>query len=169
MVFSMKGFLDMIRSRRSIRRYGKGKIDRTDLEDIVDCGRLAATARNEQPWTFVVVTGKDRLKRIADATSHGKFIKDGSACILVCARDCDYYLEDCCAASQNLLLAAHAKGLGACWVAGHGKDYAKDIKKLAGIPDEIHLVSLIPIGIKEGDAPGTRKLGLEDVISWESY
>ena len=117
--------IQALRERRSVRAYDERKtVPRDMIETIVDCGRLAATARNEQPWEFLSITDAAMRKRIADITQHGKHIANAPVCIAVFCADSKYYLEDGCAATQNLLVAAWALGLGTCWVAGDKKEYA---------------------------------------------
>ena len=113
--------IEVLKTRRSVRAYKGEPVPRKVIEDIVDCGRLAATAVNIQPWEFVVVTDARMLRRIATATDYGKFIADAPMCVLVLCRDTKYYLEDGSAAAENILLASRAHGLGSCWVAGDKK------------------------------------------------
>ena len=110
--------IEALRTRRCVRAFRREAVDRETLEEVVDCGRLAPTALNVQPWEFVVVTDKTMLQRIAQATDHGRFIADAGACIVVLSKATKYYLEDGSAATENILLACHARGLGACWVEG---------------------------------------------------
>src|SRR5271157_38226 len=112
--------ISALKTRRSVRAYTGEPVTREVLIDLVDCGRLAATAINIQPWEFVVVTAPPMLRAIAAATDFGKFIAQAAACIVVLCRDTKYYLEDGCNASQNILVAAHAHGLGSCWIARAG-------------------------------------------------
>ncbi len=97
---------EALKTRRSVRAYTGEPVSREVIEDIVDCGRLAATAVNIQPWEFVVVTAPPMLRAIAAATDFGRFIAQAAACIVVLCRDTKYYLEDGCNASQNILVAA---------------------------------------------------------------
>ncbi|HPD19287.1 MAG TPA: nitroreductase family protein, partial [Candidatus Goldiibacteriota bacterium] len=87
---------EAIKGRRSIRKYKKNEvIDKKILEEIVDAGKYAASARAEYPWKFVVITLKDRLKQLAEIIgSNGRFIADASAAIVVICKDTKYYLED---------------------------------------------------------------------------
>jgi nitroreductase len=138
-----------IKTRRSVRSYKPAEIERCVIEDIVDCGRLAATAINIQPWQFIAVTDKTRLKELANLTDYGKFIADSSCCIAVFCEKVKYYLEDGSAATQNILLAARAHGLGACWIAGDKKQYCPQVRKLLKLPEKYTLISLISIGQPE--------------------
>ena len=163
----MMDAIECIKTRRSVRSYRPGAVDRAVIEDIVDCGRLAATAINIQPWLFVAVTDEETRRKIASITDHGKFIADASCCIAVfCARDIKYYLEDGSAATQNILLAARAHGLASCWVAGDKKTYCEDIRVLLNAPESHTLISLIAIGHPE-TVPAPAKKTLQDVLRWE--
>jgi nitroreductase len=160
--------IEMLKTRRSVRAYTGAPVPREILEDVIDCGRLAATAVNVQPWEFVVVTGRELLRRIAQTTDHGKFISDAPVCVVVLCEDTKYYLEDGSAATENILLAARAHGLGSCWVAGDKKPYASDICHLVGAPRGYKLVSLIPIGYP-AESPEKSKRPLSDVLHWDKY
>jgi nitroreductase len=160
--------IEVLKTRRSVRAYRGDPVPKKIIEDIVDCGRLAATAVNIQPWEFVVVTEPEMLKRIADTTDHGKFIVQAPACVVVLCDDTKYYLEDGSAATENILLAARAHGLGSCWVAGDKKPYVSDICRLVGAPRGYKLVSLIPIGYP-AETPEQTKRPLANVLHWEKY
>jgi nitroreductase len=160
--------IEVLKTRRSIRTFKGEWVPRKVIEDIVDCGRLAATANNLQPWEFVVVTDPGMLRRIAATTDFGKFIADAQVCVLVLCRDTKYYLEDGSAATENILLAARAHGLGSCWVAGDKKPHAAEICRMVEAPQAYKLVSLIPIGYS-AEKPEKSKRPLLDVLHWEKY
>jgi len=160
--------IEVLKTRRSVRAYTRAPVPRKIIEDIVDCGRLAPTANNVQPWEFVVVTDPERLRRIAVITDYGKFIADAPVCVAVLSRDTKYYLEDGSAATENILLAARAHGLGSCWVAGDKKPYVTEICRLVGAPRGYKLISLIPIGYP-AESPEKTKRPLSDVLHWEKY
>jgi len=160
--------IEMLKTRRSVRAYKDAPVPREIIEDIIDCGRLAATAINIQPWEFVVVTEPEMRRRIAETTDYGKFISDAPVCVVVLCQDTKYYLEDGSAATENILLAARAHGLGSCWVAGDKKPYASDICRLLRAPRGYNLVSLIPLGYP-AESPEKTKRSLSDVLHWEKY
>lgn len=160
--------LEAIKTRRSVRSYKDDPVPREMLAEIVDCGRLAATARNEQPWEFVVVTEAAMRKAVAEKTEFGEFIAESPACIAVLCKESKYYLEDGSAAIQNILVAARALGLGSCWVAGDKKPYAPEIVKMLGAPDSLKLVGLVALGYpKNIGAPSKRDR--DEVLHWERY
>jgi len=160
--------IEVLKTRRSVRAFERGPLPRKTIEDIIDCGRLAATAVNIQPWEFVVVTVPETLRSLAETTDYGGFIADAPACVVVLCRGTKYYLEDGSAATENILLAARAHGLGSCWVAGDKKPYAAEICRLLGAPPGYKLVSLIPIGYP-AESPEIAKRPLSDVLHWERY
>lgn len=160
--------ISALKTRRSVRAYTGEPISRETLADIIDCGRLAASAVNHQPWEFVVVTDPGQLRAIADITEYGKFIAQAAACVVVLCRDSKYYLEDGCNASQNILVAAHAHGLGGCWVAGDKKPYAGTLRALVGAPEGFKLVSLLALG-HPAEKPEKAKRPLSEVLHWEKF
>ncbi|HOD49351.1 MAG TPA: nitroreductase family protein [Candidatus Hydrogenedentes bacterium] len=160
--------IEALKSRRSVRSFKPDPVRREVIENIVDCARLAATARNEQPWEFVVVTNAGMRKHIADTTDFGKFIATAPVCIAVICEGSKYYLEDGSAATQNILVAARAHGLGACWVAGDKKPYADTIRAMLGAPEGYKLVSLVALG-HPGEYPSPAKRELNEVLHWETF
>jgi len=163
--------IDLIKRRRSVREFLDKPVSRQALERIVDSARFAPTARNVQPWEFVVVTDKVMLERIGQICEHGKFISRSAACILVFSQDTKYYLEDCCAATQNAMLAAAALGIGSCWVAGDKKPYAAMFNELCRVPSHCKLVSLIALGYPSSKTAfrETAKRPLTEVLHWEEF
>ncbi|HIE52906.1 MAG TPA: nitroreductase family protein [Armatimonadetes bacterium] len=160
--------LEALKTRRSVRVYKEEPVAREILEDLVDCARLAPTARNEQPWEFVLITEEEMRRKIANLTDFGKHIAHAPVCIAVLCRPTKYYLEDGSAATENILLAAWAHGLGTCWVAGDKKPYASEVVRLLGAPRDYKLVSLIALGYP-AEQPFTPKRPLEEVLHWERY
>ena len=161
--------LTAIGARRSVRKFLKKPVPAKVLEKIVDAARLAPTARNEQPWEFVVITDRDRLRQVGELTDHGRFIVDAGACIAVYCRATKYYLEDGCAATENILIAATALGVQSCWVAGDKKPYGAAISALLGVPAECNLVSLLALGYADGEVKGYPKRDLSTVLHWEKF
>jgi nitroreductase len=160
--------IECLKTRRSIRAYEGKAIPREIVEDIVDCGRLAATAINVQPWVFVAVEQEPLRKQIAAIADYGKFIAEAPVCIAVFCRTVKYFVEDGSAATQNILNAARAHGLGSCWVAGHQKDYAERIRALLGVPDDHALVSLVALG-HAAEERHPEKRPLTEVLRWNRF
>ena len=140
----------IIKCRHSVRKFKPTPVEESIIRDALECARHAPTARNEQPWLFGVVKDKETLAKIADLTEHGKFIAGAAVCFAIFGeKDAQYYLEDCCAATENLIIALQAYGIGSCWVAGAQKPYAGPVRELLGVPDRYTLISLVPAGYPE--------------------
>ena len=160
--------IECLKTRRSVREYLDTPVPKEIIEDIVDCGRLAASAINIQPWVFIAVTDPAVRKKIADICDHGKFIEQSPVCIVVFCLDGKYYLEDGSAATQNILNAARAHGLGSCWVAGDKKPYCPTVREILGLPEDYKLISLISIG-HSAETKNPVKKPLSEVMHWERY
>lgn len=161
--------LDAIARRVSCRTFQDRSIPRQVLEKLVDAGRRAPTARNVQPVEFVVLTNRDRLADIAAQTDYGRFIANAPACIVVFSKETKYFLEDGSAAVENILIAATALGLGACWVAGDKKVHAETIRKKLNAPDHYKLIALLPVGYPDKSREPHEKRPLNQVLHWEEF
>lgn len=164
----MNSTIDLLRNRRSIRSYTQQSVPRGTIEEIIDCARMAPTAMNEQPWDFVVITDKMALATIPPMLGHGEFIANAAFAVLVLAQDTMYGLEDCCAATENLLLAGTAHGLGACWVAGSKQAYAPKVAAAFGAPADRHLVAIVSFGYP-AESPQVDKKSLGEVLHWDRF
>jgi nitroreductase len=161
--------IEALKTRRSIRVYEEKPVPRELIEEIIDTARLAPSSNNIQPWEFIVVTDGETRRKIADLTDYGKFIARAGACVVVFAKGVKRYMEDGSAATENILVAAHALGLGTCWVAGHKKAYAEPIRDMLGVPEELKLVALISLGYPVEKAKPHDKRDLSQVLHWEKF
>jgi nitroreductase len=158
--------LEAIRKRRSIRRYTKDAVPKSDLEIIVDAGRLAATGNNRQPWDFVVVTDRGKIEQFKVS---GAWIEEARAVIVVVMDPVSrWWVEDGAAAIENMLLASTALGYGACWVEGDALPREEQFKNLLGVPNEKRVMALVPIGVA-AETPTPEKKSLETVLHWDKY
>jgi nitroreductase len=162
---------EAIKRRRSVREFKADGLSRELLEQIIDAGRFAATARNVQPWVFIAVTEKELLKRLAALADNGRFMAGAGAVVAVFCEDTKYFLEDGCAATQNIMLAACALGIGSCWVAGDKKPYCAEVSAMLGLPGQFRLVSLIALGYPKGSGAfkAAEKKPLKEVLRWEKF
>lgn len=161
--------MEAITGRRSVRSFDAAPVPRATIERIVDAGRLAPTARNVQPWHFVAVTAAETRRALAALAATGPFIAEAPLCVAVFCEETKYWLEDGCAATENIILAARAHGLGHCWVAGDKKPYAAAVAELLRAPEGRRLVALIAIGrAKSAPAPVPKK-PLAEVLHWERF
>lgn len=162
--------LSAIKGRISVRKFLDEKIKTEVLEDIVDCGRLAPSGHNRQAWVFLVITDEVMKEKISIETRYGKFIKDAPACIAVfCSEEATTPLEDACAATENMILAAGSYGLGTCWVNAYKKEHSENIKTLLKCPVNMELMTLLALGHPEEIPPRRTKKALLEVIKWQSF
>ncbi len=161
--------LEILKTRRSVRQYLDEQISKDVLEKIVDAARFSPTARNVQPWEFIVITQALTLKELGDLAENARFLAQAKACIAVFCADTKYYLEDGCAATCNILLAATSLGIGSCWVAGDKKPYCAEVAELLNVPAAYRLVSLVALGYPKSKESFhvAQKRGLKEVIHWE--
>ncbi|PLX19344.1 MAG: nitroreductase family protein [Marinilabiliales bacterium] len=144
--------LDGIFTRRSIRKYTKEEISNEHIEVILKAGMYAPSASNQQPWHFIVISDRKLLDTIKDVHPYAKMLVEAQLAILVCGDinlelSKDYWVVDCSASTQNMLLAAHGLGLGAVWLGIHPRVERKnEIRKIFNLPENIQPASLISIG-----------------------
>lgn len=144
--------LTAILTRRSIRKYINKPIEEPLVEMLLKSAQYAPTARNLQPWHFIVFREKENLIQLASIHPHGKMLVEAGLAILVCGNKHideteSYLIQNCSAATQNILLAAHALGLGAVWLGVHPRpDRMKGIIDFLSLPEHIVPISLISIG-----------------------
>lgn len=144
-----------IKTRRSIRKYTHESISDEHIIEIIRCGMYAPSAGNEQPWHFLIIKNKEALKQIEQVHEHAKMMKEAYAGILVCfdpslERHHNMAIQDCAAATQNVLLAIHNLGYGGCWLGVYPREHRmKGIRKLLNIPDSIIPFSLIALGVSD--------------------
>lgn len=144
--------LEGIFKRRSIRKYTGQPVGKDVVDDLLKAGMYAPSACNKRPWHFVVISDQKIFDEIIAIHPHARMQKGADCAILVCAdeiqaHDKGYWPVDCGAATQNILLAALAKGLGACWIGIYPRaERVAGVKRLLNLPEHIHAYSLISLG-----------------------
>lgn len=141
---------DIIFKRRSIRRFAPGPVPAGALRTLLGAGMSAPSSRDRQPWEFVLVTGRALLDRLAEAHPHGKMLFEATAAIAVCGRpdiSPDFWIQDCSAATENILVAAAGLGLGSVWLGCHPREErVAAVREILGIPGSVGVLSLIALG-----------------------
>jgi len=161
--------VEVMKSRASVRRYENRPVPREVLEEIVDCGRLAPSGGNQQAWVFVVVTDPDLRRQIAGFAAHGKFVAEAPACVAVfCGKGALCEVEDACAATENMIIAAWAHGIGSCWINSHRKAHSAAVEELLRCPETHELVTMFALGYPADDRRRPKKT-LEEVLRWETF
>jgi len=161
--------LGFFKARRSVRAFTDQTVSDEDIALMLRAAAEAPTARNIQPWEFVVIREKERLKTLTGLVSpNGALLGGADAGVVIICKDTKYYLEDGCAAITQALLAAAALGLGACWIAGDKKDYAGRVLEFCKAPDGYRLVGLIAVG-HPAESPAPPKRDSKDMIHKETF
>jgi nitroreductase len=144
--------LQAIMSLRSVRLYTADPVDEKTVETLLRAAMQAPSARNAQPWHFIVITERSVMEAIPKFHPYANMLLNAPLAILVCGdqaveEDPEYINQDCSAATQNILLAAHALGLGAVWLGVYPRSKrVQELRKLLNIPSRIVPVALIAIG-----------------------
>jgi nitroreductase len=168
--------LNFIFGRRSIRVYSPGEIDDAVVTQLLQAAMAAPSAMTKDPWRFVVVRSQTTLAAMAEALPGGKMLSTATLAIAICGdldaafeRQVSFMLQDCSAAVENLLLAAHALGLGACWVGVHpGENSVRRLKELFGLPPAVIPIAVVSLG-HPGEDPGPRTRFNQEYVRFERW
>lgn len=142
-----------ILTRRSIRKYTDRPVEEEKIQLILQAAMAAPSARNLQPWEFIVLTNRENIRKLSSFSPHVGMLKESPLAIVVCGRtdpetgSPDYWVVDCSAAVQNMLLAAHALGLGGVWLSVYPRRERQEIlEKFFKLPENIVPHSVVSIG-----------------------
>ena len=139
-----------ILARRSIRKYTEAAVDEGVIHELLAAAMAAPSANNSQPWHFVVVTERGQLEALAAVLQYGQMLRQAPLAIVVCAearRSESYWVQDCSAAAENILLAAHAQGLGGVWLGVYPREErVADVSRVASLPAGITPLCVLSIG-----------------------
>lgn len=169
--------LETIFNRTSIRSYSDQKVEKDQIMTLLKAGMSAPSAVNKQPWEFIVIDDKDLMGKIGDEFKNAGMVKKASCAIIVCGDmnltlggDVqEFWVQDCSAATENILLAAHSMGLGAVWCGVYpNPERVEALKNLLSLPDNIVPLNIIPIGVREKEQEPKDKWK-EDRIHWNKW
>ncbi len=163
--------LDAIFERKSVRDYDDKPIEKEKLLKLVKAGMAAPSARNLQPWHFLVITDKEKLDSLGEKLPYAKMLKKAPAAVVICGDKSisDLWNQDCCAATQNLLLAAEDLGLGAVWTALYPREERmKVVEEAFSLPENIVPLNIIPVGYPKGESRPKDKWDKKKV-HWENW
>lgn len=144
--------LKAIATRRSIRKYKDKPVSDELIQKIIEAGMYAPSAGNQQPWHFMVIRDRKVLTTIPQYHPHAQMLMSAQAAILLCGdlsleKHKGYWVQDCAACVQNMLLGAHAQKLGAVWLGVYPRqDRVDAFKKLFRLPEQVIPFALVPVG-----------------------
>ncbi|MCP4180547.1 MAG: hypothetical protein GY756_22520 [bacterium] len=147
--------LNLLKARRSIRKYKNIPIPKEVIETLIKSVLYAPSGKNTRPWKFILIDDKEKLQKLSKSKTHGsKFLKDTPLGIVVTADESktDTWIEDASVTATTLHYLAESLGLGSCWIQIHKKDTAdkisseKYVRKLLDIPEHIRVIMILAIG-----------------------
>jgi len=169
---------EAIKGRKSIRAFTSEEVSEEEVERLIDAARRAPSAGNIQPWEFVIVRDVEIKRRLSMAALDQRFIEEAPVVIVVCANEMQsgwgygsrgvtlYCLQDTAAATQNMLLAAYALGLGTCWV---GAFREEEVKRVLNTPRGVRPVAIVPVGHPAEKPMARSKRSLREIVHYNTF
>lgn len=164
--------LNAIQTRASIRKFTGEKISNEQINTLLRCAMSAPSAMNKQPWAFVVVTDEALLRKMGEAFPFCR-CDNGAACAFVMCGDLHkalsgegqgFWINDVSAATENLLLAAHAMGLGAVWTGVYpSSERTPEVQAMLGLPEHIIPMCIVPVGVPDEKTAVKQKFKEENI------
>ncbi|HDN97696.1 MAG: nitroreductase [Candidatus Omnitrophota bacterium] len=172
-------FYQVIETRRSVRSYKPDPVPEEVLKKVLNAARIAPSGSNRQPWKFIIIKDEERKKKMVELCEGQSFVAEAPVLIVACGRNIHYnrggwmgdysMIVDVAIAVDHLTLAARAEGLGTCWIGSFDNE---GIKKFLGIPEDVNVVALTPLGYpKNPDVfkPTSDRKELEEIICYEEW
>ncbi|MGI6333183.1 MAG: nitroreductase family protein [Saccharofermentanales bacterium] len=167
--------LDAIRGRRSIRKYSSRPVEDQKLDAVLEAGRLSPSAGNRQSWKFVVVRDPEIIKRLSEEASGGQtFIGEAPLILAACGTNPERimmcgqysYSVDLSIATAYMILAAYEQGLGTCWLGAFDEN---KVKEILGIPKEVRVVALTPLGYPAESPAARPRKSLGEIVCYDRF
>ena len=161
-------------ARRSIRKYQDTPVEKEKLQMVLKAAMAAPSAGNGQPWHFVVIDDRTTLNRITEFHQYSQMLKEAPVAVVVCGDTGDeryrgFWVQDCAAATQNILLEAHDQGLGTVWLGVYpNESHIKNVKDLLDLPETVYPLSIIAVGYpNEQKEPADRYT--DEKVHWNRW
>lgn len=162
---------EAISQRRSVRSYQDREVEEDKLQQVLEAGRLAPSARNLQEWKFVVVRDPQLREKLVEAANGQQFVGQAPVVIVACAPQHDHvmscghpsHLIDVAIAMDHMTLAACELGLGTCWIGAFNQD---KVRRVLGIPDAVEVVQLLPLGYPTAWPDAKPRKSLDEIVCY---
>ena len=175
-----KSAIEVIASRKSVRAYTDEPVSDGDIEIMLRAAMAAPSAKNRQPWEFIVVKDRSTLDALAGRLKHAKMLAQAPLAIVVCAEtmltlqdgevvENNFWEQDAAAATENLLLAAEAIGLGAVWTAASDPERSAPVCEILGITGTVKPLCVIPIGHPDNPGEQPKDKWKPEKIHWNRW
>lgn len=166
--------LEAIKKRQSVRSYREKEIPEEVLQQILEAGRLAPSASNQQGWKFIVVKEENLRKKLVPTCKNQKFVGEAPVVIAGCATNPDHIMSngehsypiDLAIALDHMSLEAASLGLGTCWI---GAFYQDQVKEILGVPEDVRVVALMPVGYPKELGSKTGRKPLSEIVCYDKY
>lgn len=168
--------MEVIKARRSVRKYRPDPIPEEIFKTIISAARLAPSAANAQPWKFIIVTDEELKLKLINACNGQKFIAEAPVIIVGCGLPDEAYSTvggymssfaiDVTIAMDHLILAAASQGLGTCWIAAFKED---KVREILDIPEDVRVVALTPVGYPDDQPKKSSRKDLAELICYDKF
>ena len=173
---NFKNFLDLVSKRKSIRSFKNIDVEKEKLDYVLEAFRQAPSAKNLQPWKLVVVTDEAIKRDLVAACKNQTSISEAPVVIVACAKEEDAYgimggymnsfPVDLGISFEHIMLAATEQGLGTCWIGAFNE---KAVKEAVGVPENVRVVALTPIGYPNEPGRERNRKSTEEIVSYNKY
>lgn len=166
--------MNEIFARRSIRRYQNKKVEEEKVEKLLEAAAAAPSAGNEQPWHFIVIQEREKLDHLAEIHPYAKMLKEAPLAIAVCAdlskqKHKGFWVQDCAAATENILLEAVSLNLGAVWMGCYpAEDREKEVSEYLNVPEGFKTLSLVAVGYSDEKKAKVDRLR-DEIVHYEEW
>ncbi len=171
----MDNILEIIFKRRSIRVYQEKEVSRETLKLLLQAAMAAPSAKNGRPWEFIAVTEKDIMDKFRARMKYGNYNAPAAIAVLANLKiaqsdsSIKFWVQDCSAAVENILIAAAGLGLGTVWLGSYPKEDVINIEReILGIPESVVPLALIYVGYPGEERPARTQYE-ESRVHWQSY
>jgi nitroreductase len=167
----LEDVLDLLKNRRSIRKYKDKPVEKEKIEKCLEAARWAPSASNRQPWEFLVVKDEEKRKRLSEIHPYAKFVSQ-SPVVFIPLTDPKahkkYHMSDTALATLQYMLEAYSLGLGTCWAGVIDSSFENDIKEMFGVPEHLKVLGIVATGYPDESPKKTRK-DIDSLVHYERY
>ncbi|HDM23724.1 nitroreductase [archaeon] len=159
---------DVIKRRRSVRRYLSKDIPEEYLKLILESGRLAPSSKNSQPWSIIVVRDEEIRRKLAEACMNQLWIAEAPVILVICGHPdlSEKWWPNCAICMDHMILTATDLGLGTCWIAAFDEE---KVKEILGIPDNVRIAFITPVGYPAESPPPRPRRSLNEIVHYERW
>ncbi len=166
--------LPSIKKRFSVRKFKNKPVEKEKIDLLIEAARLAPSAKNIQPWHFVVIQDKEKRAQLTSICKDQAFVSEAPVSIAVCCNDIEYimscgekkYVVDGTIAAEHIVLQAAELGLGTCWICAF---YHNQMAKLINLPDDYKIICLIATGYPAIERKPRHLKAVSDILSYDSF